>query len=235
MCLLFYKISTYIWKDATRNILAFATGTGNSGYFGLPVALAILGQSFLGAIVFSLLGFTLYENSLGFFIVARGKSSVRGSLLRVLKLPTIYAFLAGLLVNLSGLHPNNIDIYTSILPNFSGAYTLLGMMVIGLGMADVRQGAFDWRFISVALLAKSLVWPSITAFLILLDRHFTHFYDENVQHLLIFMSLIPLAANTVNYATLLGTHPEKAAIAVLISTVLALFYIPLILSLLQLA
>jgi predicted permease len=48
-------------------------------------------------------GITLYENTVGFFIVARGRNSIQKSFLKVVKLPTLYAFIAGVLVNLTYL------------------------------------------------------------------------------------------------------------------------------------
>jgi len=44
------------------------------------------------------------------------------------------------------------------------------------------------------------------------------------------MAIVPLAANTAAYAIGLRVHPDKAALAVLASTLFALFYIPLITS-----
>ncbi len=44
------------------------------------------------------------------------------------------------------------------------------------------------------------------------------------------MSIVPLAANTVAIATELKTYPEKASVAVLMSTLFALFFIPLVVS-----
>ena len=43
---------------------------------------------------------------------------------------------------------------------------------------------------------------------------------------MIVMSIVPLAANTVALAVEFKTYPEKVTIAVLSSTVFALFYIP---------
>src|SRR5438552_2054663 len=67
----FLAIGSRLWRDSTKNILAFTAGTGNTGYFGLPVALALFNEEVVGTMVFSILGFVLYENSLGFFIAAR--------------------------------------------------------------------------------------------------------------------------------------------------------------------
>jgi len=90
--LAFYSISKLFWKDNSRNILAFTAGTGNTGYFGLPVAMVLFNSEQVGLVVLSILGFVLYENSLGFFITARGNHTVKESLMKVLKLPTIMRF-----------------------------------------------------------------------------------------------------------------------------------------------
>jgi predicted permease len=44
------------------------------------------------------------------------------------------------------------------------------------------------------------------------------------------MSIVPLAANTIAIATELDVHPEESTIAVFLSTIFALFYIPLIIT-----
>jgi len=53
--------------------------------------------------VLCILGFVLYENTLGFYIVARANFSIKESIRKVLKLPTIYAFLLGVLLNIGGI------------------------------------------------------------------------------------------------------------------------------------
>ena len=40
-------------------------------------------------------------------------------------------------------------------------------------------------------------------------------------------SIVPLAGNTVTVATLLNVKPEKMSMAVFVSTLVSLFYIPL--------
>lgn len=92
MCLLFYFLGGFIWKDSTRNVLALAAGTANVGYFGLPVVAVLFPPPSLGLAVLAIMGFQLFENSLGFFIAAKGRHTARDALLKVLKLPTLYAF-----------------------------------------------------------------------------------------------------------------------------------------------
>ena len=50
LCLFFYWISASLWKDNTRNLLAFGAGTGNTAYFGIPVALILFDEKFIGKI-----------------------------------------------------------------------------------------------------------------------------------------------------------------------------------------
>ena len=122
ICLSVYQFAKRIWHDTTKNILAFATGSGNTGYFGLPVAVAIFGDSILGMVVLCILGMVLYENTVGFFITARGHHTIMESIKKVLGLPAIYAFFLGILVNLSGITLSGT--YFDTINIFRGSYTL---------------------------------------------------------------------------------------------------------------
>ena len=64
----------------------------------------------------------------------------------------------------------------------------------------------------------------------MLDRLYFRFFDPSIVNVLLILSLVPLAANTVAIATELKTHPEKASLAVLLSTLFALFFIPAMVS-----
>lgn len=230
MALIFLIIGNIFLKnDSTKNILAFTAGTGNTGYFGLPVISAVLGDQAFSLAVLAILGFVLYENSVGFFITANGSHTTKESLWKVIKLPTIYAFLIGLFLNLLNIHIG--DITTSMIGHFKGAYTLLGMMIIGMGLTAVNLKEIDYKFISLTFLAKFITWPLIIFSIIALDKYFFHIYSISAYNVIIVMAIVPLAANTVAVATELNVHPNKAALAVLLSTLFALFYIPLIVSL----
>lgn len=229
MAFLFLYIGRIVFKEDTiKHILAFTAGTGNTGYFGLPVIAAVLGDTAFSIAVLSILGFVLYENSVGFFLTAKGNHTAKESLLKVMKLPTVYAFFMGLLLNVLNIHLGEA-VFTTI-GHFRGAYTILGMMIIGMGLATVTIQHIDLRFLSLTFLAKFIVWPLAICGIIFLDKTFLHFYSGPIYSVLIIMAIVPLAANTVAIATELKVHPDKAALAVLASTVFALFYIPLVTS-----
>jgi predicted permease len=214
------------FTGATGNLLAFAAGNANTGYFGLPVALMLFDPSAAGIYLLFCLGFILYENSVGFYILARGTATAREALLRLAKLPALYAFAAALVANAAGLRIEGVYSDFSVL--FRGTYSVLGMMLVGLGVAELRTLRFDWRFVGATFVAKFLVWPALVAAFVVADRTTFHLYDVRTHQMMALIASCPLAANTVAFATLLKTEPEKAGVAVLLSTLFALVYIPFV-------
>lgn len=224
LCIVFYALARLFWQDASKNLLAFGAGNANTGYFGVPVALALFGEELLGLYILCIIGITFYENTLGFFITARGHHTPKESLMKLVRLPTLYAFVLGIVVSVSNIHLP--ELYFDTATNFRAAFTLLGMMVIGLGLASIRKFEFDLKFVGISFLAKFIAWPLCMALIIFIDNTVLHLYSQDVHKILLLISFTPLAANMVVFATQLKTHPEKASYAVLLSTLLALVYIP---------
>src|SRR5262249_46379322 len=141
------------------HILAFSVGSGNTGYFGLPVAVALFGQEAVPWVILAVLGVILYENSLGFFVTARGHHTLRESLGRISRLPSLYAFLAAATLNLGFGYRLPPDVAT-LADGFRGAYSILGMMMIGLGVAQSGL-RFDAKFLGLAFLGRFVAWPVV--------------------------------------------------------------------------
>jgi malate permease and related proteins len=180
----------------------------------------------LSPIVLSSFGFILYENTLGFYITARGNYSGRESFAKVLRLPAVYAFVLGLVLSAASvqLQGSWLELFT----NIRGAYSVLGMMMIGLGIADLNRFYIDLPFTLFACFYKFLVWPVIVGLLLWCDLHWTSVLSQDLRHVVFFMSTLPLAANIVPIASLLETEPERAAVAVLLSTLLAVIVVPVL-------
>lgn len=225
MALLFYVIGGVIWKDNTKNILSYVCAMGNIGYFGLPVALAVLPKEYIGPYLLGVLGMNIFDVSGAYFIVAHGTHTMKESIKRVLLLPTLYTFLIGILVQL--VHIPLGPIYTDTILNFRGAYVILGMMLVGLGISSMKKFSFDFLFLGVTYLAKFIVWPLLAFVVISLDSMWFHIFPTGLHQALILLAIVPVAANSVAYSTQFNLHPERAAVAVVSSTMLALIYIPL--------
>jgi len=211
--------------DDSINIIPLSTGTGNTGYFGIPVALLLFGQEGLGLYIVAMLGTTLFETSVGFYLAARGREGVRACLLRVARLPSVYAFALAVVLNLSGF--SIPQVFEPLFDNLRGAYSIFGMMIIGMGIVSFRGLAGNWRFTALSFFGKFVSWPLAALSFWWLDGQFWGIYGPDVHRALFLVSITPIAANTVVIATLLDTAPRQAAGTALLSTLFALVYIPI--------
>ncbi|MYL25075.1 AEC family transporter [Halomonas alkaliantarctica] len=205
-------------------LLAFSAGTGNTGYFGLPVAMIVLPPEGVTLYLFCILGITLYEFTVGFYVSARGQFSVRQSLTKIARLPLVYAFLSALL--LSHL---NVVLPTALMTSldvFPATYTLLGMMIIGMTLSQVTLAAWDPRLVAACVVLRYGLWPLATLAIVLLLQHVVALSPALAMAILL-LGVVPMAANVVVVAMELGIAPQKGALAVLITTLMAPFLIPL--------
>lgn len=224
LCLLVSRLVRHGFADQEAALLAFSAGTGNTGYFGLPIAMVLLPPQGVTLYLFCVLGITLYEFTLGFYISARGRFSVRESLLKIFRLPLIYAFAAALLV--SGLGLGIPAPVMQGLEAFPATYTLLGMMIIGMTLGRVSLREVDGRFIGACVAVRFALWPLLALALVLGLQALLPLPPEMALALLL-LGVVPMAANVVVVAMELGIAPAKGALAVLITTLAAPLVIPL--------
>ena len=216
-----------IYSDNTANLLAFSTSTGNTGNIGIPLAILFLEPNLVDIFIFTVLANILYQNSIGYYITAKGHFTAKQSIIKVLKLPALYAFVLGIILNTYGFKiPEMFVSYTEYI---KGAYAILGMMLLGMGMEKIKSNnSFDLKFISYAMGIKFIFWPIFILTFIYLDKNYIHFLNDGYYSIMFLFSIVPLAGNTVTVATLLNVKPEKMSLAVFISTIISLFYIPFV-------
>lgn len=223
---LFYTLSKKFWPGTERNILAFSAGAGNVGYFGLPLVLAVLGESALGIAILIVFGSILYENTIGFFLVSKSNASIKESIVKVLLMPRLHAFVVGVILSLLSIQVP--EMLKDLFANARGAYSVLGMMLVGIGISRVSRSSVDYKFMLSAFFPRFIIWPAITIGLILLDANFFHIYNQEIHAVFLLLSAVPMASNTVAYSSLHGGHSDKTALSVLISTIIALVFVPLV-------
>lgn len=219
-----YLIAQRVWKTNMANLIGMGTVTGNTMYFGLPVVLALLGEEWVGVYALMNLGMFLNEIGLGYFFGARGSATIKGALLKVVKFPVVHAIWIGLLYNLSGLDlPEAFMRYW----NYSiGAWVIIGMMIIGVALSKQSKLDIDLKLLASLFIPKFIAWPVIGFALIALDLFALHWFGAEVHQMMAIICCVPLAGNLVAYAATLNLHPEKAAAAVLIATVMAFVTVP---------
>jgi hypothetical protein len=226
MALLMYWLAGRLYADNTRNLVAMASSTGNTGYFGTPLVLALLGPQAAGIYFLMNFAVALSETTVGYYVGARGHHSMRDSLKKVLALPANYAVLLGLLWNTLDLPL--APAFLVWWERFTGAWVIIGMMLIGVALGQVGGWRANARLTALLFSVKFLLWPACTWGLALLDRAVFGLFDPTVHTLLLIIGVVPLAGNTVTFATQLKLRPGEAAAVVLESTVFAVAYIPLV-------
>ena len=218
------------WNDPTGNILAFSAGTGNTGYFGIPLAIIFFPPYLADIYIFTVLASLLYESTTGFYVTAKGNFTVKQSIQKISRLPILYAFILGVVFNLLGVEiPSTISDYTA---QFKGAYGILGMMMLGMGLVGLKKdNDLDLKFVSITFILKFIFWPLAIVGIIYLDKTFFMFLNEDLYKVMFLFSIVPLAGNTVTLAVLLNAKPQKASFTVLLSTAISIIYIPIVLAL----
>ena len=220
------------WNDPTGNILAFSGATGNTGYFGIPLAVIFFPPYLADIYIFIVLSSLLYESTTGFYVTAKGNFTVKQSLQKISRLPLIYAFIVGIVFNLMGIGiPAELSSYTA---QFKGAYGILGMMLMGMGLIGLqlkKGNDLDIKFISVLFVLKFIFWPLAILGVIYLDKTMFMLLNDDLYKVMFLFSIVPLAGNTVTLAVLLDAKPEKASFTVLLSTIISIIYIPVALAL----
>lgn len=215
LCLIAYFLSSPLFKGKERNLFAFTAGTGNTGYFALPIVLSLFNENQVAIAIFIIIGVNLYEFSVGYYVMSMN-GGIREAIQKTLKLPVIHAAILGIVIKYSGVHLNNDILY--VLDNFKGAYSVMGMIIIGMVLSVNAKSIPDFKFLLVALSWKHLLVPVASCVFIFIPHE---------QFLVVFlMALTPLAGNTVVFSSSLDLHPEKAASAVLLSSLLSIVLIP---------
>jgi malate permease and related proteins len=223
-----YQLAKLLYPkgDSQINLIAQASGTGNTGYFGLPIFVALYGTEYLGAYMLGVIGISIAESTVCYYLLSRGACTPRESFMRLFKMPALYACSLGILFNYMGLGDHWF--IQDTLKNFKGAYIVCGMMVVGAGLAASEHFKIDLKFNSIMFTQRFILWPLLsiavgTGVLIL------GLLPPLAIPIIAILSVVPLAANTVAFATYMNIHPDKAALSVLMSTLLAVVYIPLVL------
>lgn len=228
LCLVFYGLSTFVWEDSTKNLMAISAGSGNTGYFGLPIVLLLLNDQGEGIYIMAMLGVTLYESTVGFYFLAKGSYTAKECLQKLARLPSLYSFMIALAINLAGFKPP--EAFAEFSGYIKGAFTVLGMMLVGLSLGGTHRFKVDYKFIGMTFLAKFIAWPLIALGIIYFDSHWLHYLNGTIYNALFILSIVPLAANTVALAAILKNQPEKSATAVFLSTLFAIIYVPLMIA-----
>ncbi|KJV69215.1 AEC family transporter [Candidatus Neoehrlichia procyonis] len=225
-----YKVSALIFRDNTRNILAFSSGSSSMGFFGLPVALALFDNYTVSLYLLCYVGMLLFENSFGFYIATQGLYTVQQCIKKLLTLPASYSAILALIFSYFKIPIPEFLFHTAI--NIRSTYMVLGMMLLGIAVANIKVFRIDWKLIFLTIIIKYVAWPIFILGLIFIDKSTLRLYNHETYKALILLAVIPISGTGIMLATMLNYQPDKVAIMLLTNTIIGLFYVPIMISLL---
>lgn len=223
-----YAIAKRIWADDTANIVGMASVNGNTGYFGLPLVMALVGEEWVGVFFMMNIAALFGEVTISYYMAARGNFTMGESIRKIFKLPVFYAFLAGLTVN--AVDFTLPPIFYTYWTYAAGAWVIIGMMLIGVAVSKAGGLTFGPRMLTHLFIVKFVVWPLAILAALWVDKVYFQSFSREVYVMALIYGLVPLAGNPVAYAAQLGLKSERIALAVILSTVFALIYMPLAMS-----
>ncbi len=230
ICLFHLRFARLIFSDQETRLLALGMSTGNTGYFGIPVTAMLLGTEAIASAVLCAIGQTLFENTLGYYTLARHNISPAQALRRALKLPGLHVFWICLVCGAFSLQWP--PIFLEVTGLLKGAYAPLGMMIVGMGLAAVKLSDVNARLLLWSVLGKPLIWLIGVWLVLWFDSHFTSLISPLTAKVMLLQAVTPMAANTVAFASETGCAPGKAALIVMVSTLLGLVITPMMASVL---
>ncbi len=129
------------WHGPAQGAFLLATLFANAGNVGLPLALFAFGPDGLAIAGGWFAIMSIGSSTIAPYLAARARLGVRGALVRVVRQPVIYAVVAGVVVNLSGLSlPGPVAKASELL---AGGAVALMLLLVGLQLArlTVREEA----------------------------------------------------------------------------------------------
>ncbi len=209
-------------EEAQYRIFVIAATFSNSGFFGVPILEAVLGDTHPEVVMVSAL-FSLVMNMMCWTVVSAiiTRDTKYISLKKIFINPnTVAGIFAIALMCLSYLLPEQVTAMVTQLGNFS---TPLCMFILGMRLALVKARELfgSWQQY-VVVLCKNVACPAF-AFAALLFAPI----DGYIKQALFIIVCCPAANMVLSFAELLGKGQKTAANLVLLSTIVSLVTLPL--------
>ena len=214
----------FIKADKTQmSAMLLGTIFPNSGNYGAPVAMFAFGAiGFQYAVIFMVIHAFLM-NTIGIFIASYGSektTSIKDSLMAVIKMPVLYGFLFGVLFQLLRIElPSTIQDGISLVGSASIPTV---MLILGMQLAEIKPQKFELKYVNTVTIFRMLISPLLAVVLV-------NFMPVNdmIKNVYILLAAMPIAANTTLLAVQFNVKPDLTSFTTLVTTLLSLVTIPL--------
>ncbi len=214
-----FLISKRIFKtQKDRSIATVASIVGNTGNLGIPLGIALFGESSILYTSIINLANLFIVNTVGVYFYARGAFSARDAFVKIFTLPAIWFGFLAILFNSAGLKvPESLSLSLEM-----GAYTtmVLQLFIFGMYLKSVKISDIDKRLFGFVTVMKFIMIPLLAIMILPL---FT--LSDTVYNVILLELLVPLAVMNVNLAALYDCRVNQVTFLVFSSSLLFLGYL----------
>ena len=203
------------FEQKEYSIAAAAALIGNTGNLGIPLCIAIFGEESIPYTTVINLANVFIVYTIGVFHYARGSYDTKTSLVKIIKLPILWAAAAAITISVLDFTPSK-EILTTLQ---MGAYASMTMQLFlfGIYMHGARIKAISTKLLLWITGLKFVIIPLITL-LVLLPVSIA----PMIKGILFLQLLMPLAVANVNLASLYDCRPKTVAVLTFLTSFLFL-------------
>ena len=191
--------------------LALPAVFSNAGNYGLPVCLFAFGQEGMDLGIVFMVSQTITITTLGVYIAASNKMNARSSFKQVLKMPSVYAVAAGLLVRVTGIQmPVALSRPVSLL---SQAAVPIFLLVLGMQLSEKSEDV-PTKSVMPAVVFRLGLGPAIMSVL-----GFVLGLRGLPYQVMVLQAAMPSPVNATILAREFNAHPSAVSKTTLINTI----------------
>src|SRR5699024_10370132 len=198
-------------------------GFMNFGNYGLPVVLFSLGEAAIPYAIFIMVVQSLQNNFFGIYYASRSTSGMKTALLNVMKMPTTYAAIIAIMLQL--LDVSISDSVHETISMVGNAAIPIMMLILGLQLGSMTNFKLNWQIVISSVLLKMVIAPIVAILFVWLAG-----VDKFIGLILIIIAGMPTAATTTMYALEFDTEPDLVSSITFISTVISIISLSLLLN-----
>ena len=205
-------------NDSRKKVLRFATIFSNTGFMGIPLTAAVLGNRgvIFASIYVAVFNFLIW--TLGYAIMSGDK---KVQVKKIFLNPGTIGFVTGLLIYFTGIKLP--ELITEPITSLAALNMPVAMLILGYFIAqiDIKSVIRDIDLYKVSAIRLLLI-PSITLLiLVLVKPEFSLFVSTAIQ------SCTPAATTTVLFAAITKADAKLASTSVVATTIFSLITVPL--------
>jgi len=212
-------VGKYLFDDQKERSIFIATSLiGNTGNLGIPLGIALFGESSVPYTSIINIANIFFIYTVGIYFFAKSSFNFKESILQMVKIPIIWFALFALYFNYRGfqIHPQ-LELVLQM-----GAYAtiVIQLIIFGVYLAKTKIASHNYKLSFSTSFVKLIFLPIVGIVVVFLSP-----LPNDIGAILIISLLVPLAVNNVNIAALYDCKPYDVTAIVFLSTVLFLVLI----------